>query len=114
MIDYFSGVDTEFYTTGTLWCFAIESLQWFNFNFKKGRSSNQYFITPGMGQISMFLTFCTVYNLKNFSGGKFGLWVGWEGEEESQGPWEGGGGGISQVLPLPFMKPKNIQLLNPL
>ena len=50
--------------------------------FLKDRSSLQYFITQGMGQSSMFLTFCTICNL----GGGLGLWVGWEeGEEESQG-----------------------------
>ena len=44
--------------------------------------SLQYFITQGMGQSSMFLTFRTTCNF----GGRLGLWVGWEeGEEESQG-----------------------------
>ena len=48
--------------------------------FLKDRSSLQYFITQGMGQSSMFLTFRTICN---FIGR---LWVGWgEGEEESQG-----------------------------
>ena len=34
------------------------------FFFIKGRSSLQYFITQGMGQSTIFLTFRTVYNFK--------------------------------------------------
>ena len=50
--------------------------------FLKDRSSLRYFITQGMSQSSMFLTFRTICNL----GGGLGLWVRWEeGEEESQG-----------------------------
>ena len=44
----------------------------FFLNLMKGRSSHQNFITQGMGQSSMFLTFRTVYNY-NFNGGEFGL-----------------------------------------
>ena len=51
-------------------------------NILKDRSSLQYFITQGMGQSSMFLTFALYVIL----GGGLGLCVGWEeGEEESQG-----------------------------
>ena len=41
------------------------------FKLKTDRSIPQYFITQGMGQSSMFLTFRTIY--KNFSGREFGL-----------------------------------------
>ena len=41
-----------------------------NFTFKKDRSSHQYFISQGMGQSFMFLTFRTVCN---FSGRTWAL-----------------------------------------
>ena len=50
--------------------------------FFKGQVKSPIFITQGVGQSCMFLTFRTLCNL----GGGLGLWVGWEeGEEESQG-----------------------------
>ena len=51
-------------------------------SFVKGQVNFQYFITQGMGQSSMFLTFRTILIL----GRGLRLWVGWEeGKEESQG-----------------------------
>ena len=51
-------------------------------SFLKDGSSFRYFITQGMGQSSMFLTFALYLIL----GGGLRLWVGWEvGKEESQG-----------------------------
>ena len=48
--------------------------------FIKNRSSLQYFITQGMGQSSMFLTFCTICNFRGrtsalgrVGGGKGGI-----------------------------------------
>ena len=45
--------------------------------FLKDRSSFQYFITQGMGQSSMFLTFCTISNFRGrtsaLGGGKEGI-----------------------------------------
>ena len=78
MIDNFSGIDTE--GGDIMVCHRRHAV--IILLFLKDRSSLQYFITQGMGQSSMFLTFRTLYNL----GGGLGLWVGWEeGEEESQG-----------------------------
>ena len=51
----------------------------FFFFFLKDRSSLQYFITQGMGQSSMFLTFSTICN---FRGRTLALV---RGKEESQG-----------------------------
>ena len=45
--------------------------------------TGQYFITQGMGQSSMFLTFRKLHVIL---GRGLGVWVGWgKGEEESQG-----------------------------
>ena len=50
------------------------------FFFIKDRSSLQYFMTQGMGQSSMFLTFCTICNFRGrtsalgrVGGGKGGI-----------------------------------------
>ena len=46
-----------------------------SFFFLKDRLSLQYFITQGMGQSSMFLTFRTICNFRG-GGGGLRLWVG--------------------------------------
>ena len=66
MIDYFLGVDTIIFLLGVegeiLW-FCHRRLAVVNLHFiKKDRSSQQYFITQGIGQSSMFLIFRTAYN----------------------------------------------------
>ena len=71
MIDTFSGIDSE--TGGHFVFFAIAGKS--NVSFFKVRSGLQYFKTQGMGQSSIFLTFCTIYVIL---GGGLGLWVGWE------------------------------------
>ena len=62
MIDNFLGIDTEGGTLDTGFCHRMwHAVMIF---FLKDRSSLQYFITQGMGQSSMFLTFRTL----NFKG----------------------------------------------
>ena len=63
MIDNFLGIDTDIGGGGGVMIL---------FFFLKDRSSLQYFITQGMGQSSMFLTFRTICNLR----GGLRLWLG--------------------------------------
>ena len=78
MIDTFLGLgDTGHYG----FCHRMRHAVIILFFFLKVRSSLQYFITQGMGQSSMFLTFPLYVIL----GGGLRLWIGWEeGKEESQ------------------------------
>ena len=71
MIDNFLGIDTDIGGGG----WGDDS-----FFFLKDRSSLQYFITQGMGQSSMFLTFRTICNFRGrtsalvrVGGGKGGI-----------------------------------------
>ena len=73
MIDNFLGIDTDIGGGGGGW--GDDS-----FFFLKDRSSLQYFITQGMGQSSMFLTFRTICNFRGgtsvlvrVGGGKGGI-----------------------------------------
>ena len=72
MIDNFLGIDTDVEGGGVMVLF-----------FLKDRSCLQYFITQGMGQSSMFLTFHTISNFRGrtsalvrVGGGKGGI-PGW-------------------------------------
>ena len=58
MIDKFSGVDGGHYG----FCHKRHAVM--ILFFLKDRSSLQYFITQGMSQSSMFLTFCTICNFR--------------------------------------------------
>ena len=65
MIDNFSGVDTEYFAGwGTIWFLPEKACSDVSFHLKKDRSNHQYLITQGMGQSTMFLTFCTVCNFR--------------------------------------------------
>ena len=72
MIDNFLGIDTDIGGGGGGGVMILF--------FLKDRSSLQYFITQGMGQSSMFLTFCTICNFRGrtsalvrVGGGKGGI-----------------------------------------
>ena len=66
----------------TLWFLPYNAACNDDFFFIKDRSSLQYFITQGMGQSSMFLTFRTICN---FRGRTSALGRVGGGKEESQG-----------------------------
>ena len=65
MFDNFLGIDTEG-GHWTLWFLPYNAACSDDsfFIFIKDRSSLQYFITQGMGQSSMFLTFRTICNFR--------------------------------------------------
>ena len=67
MIDNFLGIDTEWGwgDTGHYgFCHIMRHAVMILFFFIKDRSSLQYFITQGMGQSSIFLTFRTICNFR--------------------------------------------------
>ena len=76
MIDNFLGIDTDIGGGGEEGGWGDDSFLFF----LKDRSSLQYFITQGMGQSSMFLTFRTICNFRGrtsalvrVGGGKGGI-----------------------------------------
>ena len=65
MIDNFSGIDTEVGGGKHYgFCHSRHAVMILFFFFLKDWSSFQYFITQGMGQSSMFLTFRTICNFR--------------------------------------------------
>ena len=64
MIENFSGINTEGGGRGKHNSFCHRRHVVMNLFFLKDRSSLQYFITQGMGQSSMLLTICTIYNFR--------------------------------------------------
>ena len=83
MIDNFLGIGTGHFGFCHRMRHAVMILFFF---FLKDRSSLQYFITQGIGQSSMFLTFHTICNFR--------------GRTSALGRVGGGNGGIPGMIPV--------------